>query len=288
MSLKETLAKLGGNLSFSHVSISDKTHHLHILLQNKDEPTIVCAMLLQHKPVNHDITNPTTIFIEGLDTTGNFHPRKYQSTFTKAFVVEILKNYNPFHLSCFAYPKESIIFCNSEKNEQKKCLDAKNLCEYWIEIFKKYNENNKLYVYSNYHLTKSVPYTKNDKILLFNDDPINKLSDHIKNNCNVHEIFEILQYKTDFSKGSLIYSIGKEATENNKEYENTNLSEMLNFLRQNDFSNTKESIKNTNEFIKKYKISLEWFITNETVIEKQEKKITNTVIKLNTRKKNVM
>lgn len=262
--VEEALTNIGGNLTFSHFSISNETHHLHLLFQNQPRPTIVCGLLLQHKPVNYDPDDPSVLFIEGLDTTGTFEPRQYQSKFTKAFVVAILQEYKPYHLSCFAYPKDIVLFGKSSKNKTKRMLDAKNLCEYWIEILRKYNSENFLHVYSNYYIEKSHPYTNEDKVFVFDDDPIRKLEDSIRENCNVVELFEILQYKSDFGKGSLIFSVSKDKSYcYNGEYTKTDLDKMVNFLRASDLSSKQKSIEYTKFFIQSFGIRLKWFTTTK-------------------------
>ncbi|KAM0684894.1 hypothetical protein COBT_003896, partial [Conglomerata obtusa] len=83
--IEETLQSIGGNLTLAVLNITDKHRHLYLLLQDDKNPILVCGLLLQHNPINKKIKNNSVLYIQSLDTTGNFQPRDHQSKFTRQF-----------------------------------------------------------------------------------------------------------------------------------------------------------------------------------------------------------
>lgn len=75
------------------------------------------------------------LYIESLDTTGYFSPRKLQSFFTKRFIKTILNEFDPEIISVFSKPKKEFIFRNSHKNPKKNILKPADLFNYWLRLF---------------------------------------------------------------------------------------------------------------------------------------------------------
>ncbi|KAM0675308.1 hypothetical protein GVAV_001133 [Gurleya vavrai] len=268
--IKNELIKIGGNFQIAIHYFSNKTHYLFILFQNKENPTIIAAILLQHSVKNKQNYIGNILYIEGLDTTGYFQPRNHQSKIIKTFTKAILKSCKYNFLACFVHPKKEIFFGKSSENSEKRILKPKDLLEYWIGIFDKID--GKLYVYSNYYPVKSHPYTEmNIKPFLFNDDPIAK---HSNENNTTDEIFNIVEYSKDFKQGSLLY-MKNENEQVNVECKNDDVDKIIDFLRKGDFSNVKNCREVSINLIKKFEIELDWFETekNEIVSIFERKKL---------------
>ncbi|KAM0685439.1 hypothetical protein COBT_003350 [Conglomerata obtusa] len=149
-------------------------------------------------------------------------------------------------------------------------LGAKDLLEYWLTIFEPISKNGELFIYSNYYPQKNIPYKNIDDICLFEDDPVYNLLKSV-DTCSIDELYHMLQYRKDFSKGSLIY-VNLPLNKNNLKNEiNGDVQKILCFLRGSNFSTYEENVNATKQFINKFDCQLKWFNTEDVPINKYER-----------------
>ncbi|EJW03316.1 hypothetical protein EDEG_00225 [Edhazardia aedis USNM 41457] len=254
-------------IEFCLLSFTDKKKALYLAIQNKENPILVYGLVIQHQPNNVGlkplIFEPKfgTLYIEGLDTTGYFTPRSSQSLFTRNITVQILKNSSSKFIEIFARPKKEIIFARSARNKLKGSLNSGKLINYWLKILSKL-PNRTLHIFSNFCPTKSIPYnsdTKISDILLFDDDPKNKMIDSIDATIDLRKFYNLLLYRTDCSRGALIYSIFD--GDGSSDYMNENDSDVdakITQLRSLDFSNLENATISTQKFLLSSKYTLSW------------------------------
>ncbi|KAG0438231.1 Histone acetyltransferase [Dictyocoela muelleri] len=216
------------------------------------------------------------LYIEALDTTGYFKPRNLQSYFTKRFIKSILKEFDPKIISVFSKPKKEFIFNLSHKNPLKRILKPRDLFNYWLSLFEsiqKYglkNDNKyKLFVCSPFHKNKSVPFKSLDDVVFFEDDPKRKLLNSLRiddartvmedsNMIDIDLFYILLLQRYDMNKGGLLYLKVIYQDENYKKLNHeiltisVNNEDPIDFLRNSNFGNYKDSLKFSTEFLKKF------------------------------------
>ncbi|KAM0685138.1 hypothetical protein COBT_003653, partial [Conglomerata obtusa] len=149
-------------------------------------------------------------------------------------------------------------------------LGAKDLLEYWLTIFEPISKNGELFIYSNYYPQKSFPYKNIKDIYFFEDDPVYNLMKSV-DTCSIDELYHMLQYRKDFSKGSLIY-VNLPLNKNNLKHEiNGDVQKTLCFLRGNNFSTYEENFNSTKQFLNTFNYQLKWFNTEDVPINTNER-----------------
>jgi hypothetical protein len=294
----ENIKRIGGSREVGIIHIKGESSqskqavsHMFLLAQNKKNPIFVSSLVLM---VNQD----KIAYIRYLDTTGCFLPRDEQSVFTKVFVRESLRALDPTFISLFSQPKPELVFGKSGMNKEKRILRAGRLLGYWESIFSSLgvcsNQNSRnLHVYSKYREKKSFPYPPDlslEDIYLFGDDPKEKMMKSVGRNVDIGTFYESLLGRSDFNKGSLVYSVCGCKTHDKCIDDRKDLAiisdveEMINFLRELDFSDRAHALDSTKMFNEAFKIQLDFFNTDNKEIEKTGKVEENVVV-LKTRKR---
>lgn len=228
------------NLAIISYKLS-KNKRLFLLIQKNQEKLLfpIAATILEK--------NNNAIFIESLDTTGLFSPRKNQTFYTQAFILFLLKE-SKGYIECFSHPKNELIFINSNKN--KSCFSPGKLLEYWFNLFSMISEN--VIIWSNYLKKSTISNSNNDlkvlkiisnnEIHFFDDDPKRKQNESFDEKTSTEDLFRILLTRKDFVKGGIIIGYGIKNT--NKFCRNEKLIReisdkfrIISFEEKNDFEN---------------------------------------------------
>lgn len=225
---------MGGEFKFLKIS-KDSSLDEALVLVIQDE-LLVCGIMCQQ--------SKKTLYIECVDTTGHCKPRSLQNLVVRSLISAVVQKMDL--VETFSLPKEELIFGKSVNNGSKGVLNEKKLLNFWISNFQQYG---KVFVYSNYYPTKSVPYKNMKDIEYFYDDPKScmKLED-----TDVHTYYELLLHKKEFQRGSLVYLKPRVPSRTwmfPDNYISYDGRMALNLLRNLDFSDDISNKKSTQEFL---------------------------------------
>lgn len=238
---------------------------LYLIIQ-KDR--FVCGAVTQH-------IGMSSLYIEALDTTGYFLPRKDQKDAVSS-LLDYITSQSFGIFSVFSHPKKETIFGKSSQNNLKGYLGPKKLQDFWVRHFSK----NHVFVFSNFCDRRSMPFKKMQEVNFFHDDPKQKLC---AKDVDINTFFEMLLHRRDFQKGSLVYMVKEDITSEREEdverkpknlqepgvasFKKANktlerkkcgkklnkVREALHFLRTSDFSVAERALDATKKFLEEFK-----------------------------------
>lgn len=229
---------------------------LHILFV---DGVISSAMLV--------LENQGVKYVAMLDSTG------VSRGYTQAMAASVIKDISGL-VVCFSHPKDELIF---KKTKLKRIMGPRELFVFWKHVFRsrcKDCSHGKCYLesWSNFEPCGKIPYKSADEIRYFPDDPKNRFIQSLRGcSITIHDMFDGLLARADFVRGGLIFSLcnGKESVQKEtstpcelsgtEEKRLLRVEQMINTLRQMDFSTPDAARCSSETFTSLFKITSSHF-----------------------------